>query len=258
MTLQWSPFWGLYARELLRTFRNPFVLLITIVQPFMWLAFFGSSFSAAPASVLEATFGTSNYIQFLLPGVLSTSMLTVGMFGSMSTIQDKRFGFMKRILITPTSKGLVFVTKALGSATRGLIQFPIMVAAALAFGISFHLTALEWAAWVATLMLLAIGFCSLFLAITARSTDWQTPGVVSNFITMPLMFASAALFGAKYFPSWMIAISDVNPITFSTLLGRSFVLGGAIDWSYFGYLAAFAGIMLTIGYVVSSRWLAVE
>jgi ABC-2 type transport system permease protein len=258
MKLAFSAFWGLYVREILRTFRNPFVLVITVVQPFMWLAFFGSSFSLLPASELEALFGASNYIQFLLPGVLSTSMLTVGMFGSMSTIQDKRFGFMKRILITPTSKGTVFVTKALGSATRGLVQFPIMIGAALAFGVAFHLVWWEWGVWILSLMLLATGFCALFLAITAQSTDWQTPGVVSNFITMPLMFSSAALFGSSHFPSWMQAISSVNPITFTALLGRSFVLGTATNWSYLGYLALFAGGMLAIGYFVSSRWLRVE
>jgi ABC-2 type transport system permease protein len=258
MRMPWSSLWGLYWREIARTFRNPFVLLITIVQPFMWLAFFGSSFSLLPASELQSLFGASNYIQFLLPGVLSTSMLTVGMFGSMSTIQDKRFGFMKRILITPTSKGTVFVTKALGSASRGLVQFPVMIAAALAFGVSFHLSPLEWAAWIGALMLLAIGFCSLFLAITARSTDWQTPGVVSNFITMPLMFASAALFGSSHFPAWMQAISKVNPITFSALLGRSFMLGTPTNWWDMGYLALFSMTMLGIGYFVSSRWLRVE
>ena len=258
MRSQTSAFWGLYSREILRTFRNPFVLLITIVQPFMWLAFFGSSFSTLPVAEVEALFGASNYLQFLLPGVLSTSMLAVGMFGSMSTIQDKRFGFMKRILVTPTSKGTVFLTKALGSATRGLVQFPVMIVAALAFGVSFHLSALEWVAWIVALMLLAIGFCSLFLAITARSTDWQTPGVVSNFITMPRMFASSALFGSSHFPPWMAAISSVNPISFSALLGRSFMLGTPTDWAYFGYLVIFAGLMLAIGYFVSSRWLKVE
>ncbi len=253
-----SQFWGLYAREVLRTFRNPFVMLITVVQPFMWLAFFGSSFGNVPKSYLEALFGASNYIQFLLPGGLSTSMLSVGMFGSMSTIQDKRFGFMKRILITPTSKELIFVSKAIGAATRGLVQIPVMIAAAVVFGVPFVLTPVQWVAWVAALFFLAIGFSSLFLAITAPSTDWQTPGVVSNFITMPLMFASTALFPSGNFPAWMQAISSVNPITFSALLGRSFVLGRAVDWSYLGYLAIFAFGMLAIGYAVSARWLKVE
>jgi ABC-2 type transport system permease protein len=253
-----SQFVGLYVREILRTFRNPFVLLITIIQPFMWLAFFGSSFANAPASFVQSFVGANNYIAFLLPGTLSTSMLSVGMFGSMSTIQDKRFGFMKRILITPTSKGVIFLSKALGSASRGLVQFPIMIVAATVFGVSFHLSAIEWVAWVSALFFLAIGFSSLFLAITASSTDWQTPGVVSNFITMPLMFASTALFSGQFFPAWMLAISSVNPITFSALLGRSFVLGTSVPWINLGYLALFASVMLVIGYFVSARWLKVD
>jgi ABC-2 type transport system permease protein len=252
-----SQFVGLYAREILRTFRNPFVLAITIVQPFMWLAFFGTAFNQF-GGALKALLGTSNYIEFMLPGVLSTSMLSVGMFGSMSTIQDKRFGFMKRILITPTSKGVIFLSKALGAASRGLVQIPVMIAAALAFGVPLHLTALAWAAWVVALFCLAIGFSSLFLAVTASSTDWQTPGVVSNFITMPLMFASAALVPSSGFPAWMEWISRYNPISFSALLGRSLVLGTPTDWSYLGELAIFAVAFLLIGYAVSARWLKVE
>ena len=252
-----SQLWGLYVREILRTFRNPFVLLITVVQPFMWLAFFGSGF-AQYAKDLASVYGTSNYIEFLLPGVLSTSMLSVGMFGSMSTIQDKRFGFMKRILITPTSKEVIFLSKALGSATRGLIQIPIMVAAAFAFGVTLHIAPLGWIVWVLALLLTAIGFSSLFLAITARSTDWQTPGVVSNFITMPLMFSSAALYPSSGFPEWMKVISAYNPISYTASLGRDLVLGGSVDAFAFGVLAGFAALMHTIGYVVSAKWLRVE
>jgi ABC-2 type transport system permease protein len=252
-----SQLWGLYAREILRTFRNPFVLLITVVQPFMWLAFFGSGFSQY-AKQLASVYGTSNYIEFLLPGVLSTSMLSVGMFGAMSSIQDKRFGFMKRILITPTSKQVIFLSKAFGSATRGLIQIPVMVAAAVAFGVSFHLSALEWCVWVLGLLFVAVGFSSVFLAITASSTDWQTPGVVANFITMPLMFASAALYPATLFPGWMKTISAFNPISYVATLGRTLVLGGGVDWTAFAYLAFFAAVMSTLGYFVSARWLKVE
>jgi len=252
-----SQLWGLYLREVLRTFRNPFVLLLTVVQPFMWLAFFGSGFSQFAKSAASA-FGTSNYIAFLLPGVLSTSMLSVGMFGSMSTIQDKRFGFMKRILITPTSKEVIFLSKALGAATRGLVQIPVMIAAAVAFGVVFTLSPLEWVVWVLALLFGAIGFSSMFLAITASSTDWQTPGVVSNFITMPLMFSSAALYPSAGFPVWMQWISKFNPISYSAEFGRSLVLGGGIVWLDLAYLAIFAGVMLTTGYFVSARWLRVE
>jgi ABC-2 type transport system permease protein len=250
-----TQFWGLYVREVTRTFRNPFVLVFTLVSPFMWLVFFGSSF-ATDSQYLHL--GTSNYIAFLLPGVLSTSMLSMGMFGSMSTIQDKRFGFMKRILITPTSKGVIFLSKAVGAATRGLIQIPVMIVAALVFGVQFTLTPLEWAAWMLALMATGLGFCSLFLAMTASSTDWQTPGVLSNFITLPLMFSSSYLIPNSTFPPWLKAISDVNPITYATEVGRGFVIGGGAPWTALGYVVAFGLVLLTIGYFVSARYLRVE
>ena len=257
---QGSQFAGLYAREILKTFRNPWVLVITVVQPFMWLAFFGSSFSRVPLSALEAILGTpiQSYLQFLLPGILATSMLTIGMFGSMSTIQDKRFGFMKRILITPTSKATVYLAKALGATTRGLVQIPIMVGAALLFGTQISGTPLMWLGWAVSLALLGLGFSCLFLALTASSTDWQTPGVISNFITLPLMFASGALFPASNFPAWMQTIAMYNPVTYAALFGRGIVLSGQADWLYLGYLAVFAGLMISIGTLVASRYLKVE
>ncbi len=260
---QGSQFSGLYLREIIKTFRNPFVIVITIAQPFMWLAFFGSSFGNVGNSaffdqtVLHAPVGTT-FIQFLLPGVLSTSMLSIGMFGSMSTIQDKRFGFMKRVLITPTSKATVYLTKTLGSATRGLVQIPVMLVAAWAFGVPFLGGVLDWLGFILGLTLLGVGFSAFFLAMTASSTDWQTPGVISNFITMPLMFASGALFPASNYPSWMQLIANYNPVGYASLLGRQVVVYGSFDWTYLGYLAVFAAAMLILGTAVASRYLKVE
>jgi ABC-2 type transport system permease protein len=259
---QGSQFAGLYYREVLKTFRNPWVLITTLVQPFMWLAFFGSSFANLPGgtATLSKFLGTNvtSYIQFLLPGVLATSMLSIGMFGSMSTIQDKRFGFMKRILLTPTTKATVYLTKALGSATRGLVQIPVMIAAAYAFGVRLDGDPLMWTGWILALALLGFGFSAAFLALTASSTDWQTPGVIANFITMPLMFASGALFPATNYPGWMQDIAAWNPVGYAALFGRGVVLSGNAHWIYLGYLGIFAGVMVAIGTLVASRYLKVE
>jgi ABC-2 type transport system permease protein len=257
---QGSQFQGLYARELLRTFRNPWVLVITLVQPFMWLLFFGNSFAAVPLSELELLLHIKiqSYLQFLLPGVLSTSMLTVGMFGAMSTIQDKRFGYMKRILLTPTRRATIYLAKALGSASRGIVQIPVMVAAALVFGVRFNGDPIMWAAWILGLVLLGFGFSCVFLAVTASSTDWQTPGVISNFITMPLMFASNALFPSANFPSWMQVIANWNPVSYAALFGRAVVVQGIAHWNYLGYVAIFAALTAIIGTAVASKYLKAE
>jgi ABC-2 type transport system permease protein len=258
---QGSQFVGLYVREALRTFRNPWVLVITLVQPFMWLAFFGSSFALLPASELDAVIHAppgTGYIEFLLPGVLATSMLSIGMFGSMSTIQDKRLGFMKRILLTPTQKATVYLAKATGSATRGLVQLPVMLVAAYVFGVRYHGNVLMWVGWVGCLVLLGLGFSAMFLAVTASSTDWQTPGVISNFITMPLMFASGALFPSSNYPPWMQTIAAWNPVGYTALFGRGVVVSGVANWAYLGYVALFAALMIGIGTFVAARYFKVE
>ncbi|MGI0054004.1 MAG: ABC transporter permease, partial [Thermoplasmata archaeon] len=173
-------------------------------------------------------------------------------------IQDQRFGFMKRILLMPTSKAPVYVSKALGRATRGLVQIPVMLVAALAFGVRFDGDLLMWAGWIVGLVLLGLGFSCLFHAVTAPSTDWQTPGVISNFITMPLMFASGALFPSANFPGWMQDIAAVNPVSCSALFGRGIVVCGTADWTYLGYLGLFAAVMLTVGTLVASRYRKVD
>lgn len=259
---QFQQFYGLLARELLKTFRNPFVIAITLVQPFMWLALFGGMMSQLPTSeldsfLLHAPPGTS-YLAFLLPGVLATGMMSIGMFGSMSTIQDKRFGFMKRVLLTPTGRATVYLSKAMGSATRGMVQIPVMLVAAWAFGVSFQGDLLMWIGWMLGLVLLGVGFSAFFLAMTASSTDWQTPGVISNFITMPLMFASGALLPSKNYPQWMQDIVRVNPVAYTATLGRSVIVHDSANWAALGYVALFAVIMIGIGTLVASRYLKVE
>ena len=72
-----NQFTGLYIREIKNTFRNPAVIVLSIVQPLLWIVFFGSSFASAPVKFLQDLFHTDNYIAFLLAGQLSTSMLFV-------------------------------------------------------------------------------------------------------------------------------------------------------------------------------------
>lgn len=231
---------------------------MTFIQPIMWLIFFGSSLGNIPSSFLQTFFHTNNYVAFLLPGELSTGMLFVGMFSSMSLIQDKRFGYLKRILVTKTPKAAVFLSKVLGATTRGLLQIPVMLITATFFGVRYPDDLVGFSETILAIVLLGLGLSSAYVMITMRSQDWQTPGVVSNFINLPLMFSSSALFPRSFFPFWMQDLSDVNPISYSADIGRSFVLEGDPNIMYVLYLVIFAVVMLSIGIVMSRRWLVAE
>jgi ABC-2 type transport system permease protein len=250
--------YALFAREVKKTYRNHAVVVMMVIQPLMWLIFFGSSLTHLPADLLSSLFHTSNYISYLLPGELATGMVFIGMFSSMSMIQDKRFGFLKRILVTKAPKESIFLGKVLGAASRGLIQIPVMVVTAMLFGVIFHTNAFYIFIWILSLFLMGIGLASIYSVITMKSKDWQTPGVVSNLINLPLMFSSTALFPATLFPKWMQILSSFNPISYAAAIGREALYGGQVNFLYFGYLVFFSALFLGIGFLASRRWLVAE
>lgn len=250
---------ALYEREMKRFFRSRYMWVMILAQPIMWIIFFGSSFSQVPKEFLETFFHTTDYIAFIVPGELSVSMMMIGSFSSMSLIQDKRLGYLRRILITPTRKSAVFYAKVLGGMTRGIIQVPIMILVSLLVGVKYNVDWLGLLEWIIGLIFLGIGFSSLYGIITANTSDWQAPGVVSNLLNLPLMFSSTALFPTAFFPSWLKLISDGNPLTYAAELGRDALLyGDPPNPLYLLYLVAFGIIMLVIGTIVIEKYLTVD
>ena len=189
---------GLYTREIKNTYRNPAIIVVSIIQPLLWIIFFGSSFSSAPKLFLENFFHTNNYLAFLLSGQLSTSMLFVGMFSSLSLIQDKKSGYLRRVMVTPTNNFIIFLAKVLGASTRGMFQVPIVFLGVMLLGVIMP-SPLGIISLVAALFLLSLGLSSIYLLITMKSSDWQIPTVLANFINLPLMFSSTLFFLKKTF-----------------------------------------------------------
>ena len=251
-------FYALFAREVLKTYRNVAVVVMMVAQPIIWLAFFGSSFGSAPASFLTEFFHTSNYIAFLLPGIMTVSMLFVGMFGAMSLIQDKRLGFLKRILVSSPSKPAIFLGKVFGAMTRGLFGIPILLVVALAFGVSLPANPMAYVDLVGALFFFSLGMVSIYFIITIRSSDWQTPGVIANCINLPLMFASTAIFPETLFPSWMRTIASFNPVTYAADVGRGALLSTGVNTVYILYLALFGIAFMALGMFLSKKWLSAD
>ena len=117
---------------------------------------------------LENFFHTNNYLAFLLSGQLSTSMLFVGMFSSLSLIQDKKSGYLRRVMVTPTNNFIIFLAKVLGASTRGMFQVPIVFLGVMLLGVIMP-SPLGIISLVAALFLLSLGLSSIYLLITMKA-----------------------------------------------------------------------------------------
>jgi ABC-2 type transport system permease protein len=281
-----SPFHGLWAltnRELKRWYKNPIVLLLSLLQPVIWLGLFGKAMNFGaiisgnafnipglniPKSVLDQlanqvmlqTFGTSDYFSYLTVGVLSFIPLFMAMQSGMSVVWDRRFGFLNKLLSTPLARGSVPIAKVLASSIRGLIQAAIVLVIGILLGMeTSNFSVLGILGTFAGLFLLVMGFASLFVMLAVRSTSQDTQMMVINLLILPLSFTSNAIFPIKYMPDWLQVIAKVNPLTYATDISRQLLLGstGMVSLGLdFLYLGIFAVALTTIGTVVSWRFLS--
>ncbi len=251
--------YALYKREVLKMLRSRYMWLMIAAQPVMWIIFFGNSLAGLPSALLTQFFGVGNYLSYMLPGMVSITMMATGMFSSMSLVFDKRMGYLKRVLTTPTPKAAVFLAKALGAATRGLLAVPVILAVGALLGVDYSVNFASLALWIAALVAAGVGFAGLFTALTVNTSDFHAPGVVSNFITMPLMFTSTALFPRQFFPDWLKAVSAVNPLTYLTELGRGAITYGAPpDTTAFIYLLVFSAAATATALLLVERLLTAD
>lgn len=284
--LNTSPIHGLWAltnRELKKWYKAPVLLFMSLIQPVVWLGLFGKAMDfgalftggafnipgldipkqvldTISTQVMQAAFGTTDYFSFLAVGMLSFVVLFTSMFSGMSIVWDRRFGFLDKILTTPIARGSIVLGKVLSSVLRSLAQAAVVLVIAALLGIDLaNITILGLVGTFAALFLMSFGLSSLFVMLALRSTDWQSQMAIMNLLNLPLLFASNALFPAKFMPSWLQYLVMVNPISYGTDVGRQLLLGTAGMSSVafdFLFLVGFAALFSTIGIVLSWRLLS--
>ena len=203
----------IWYRDLLRFTRDRARLVGSLAQPVLFLLVFGvglSSALGAGGGVFPPGF---TYIQFMFPGVVGMTVLMTSIFSAMSIVWDREFGFLREILVAPIDRSAVAVGKALGGATQAMIGGIIMLIFAPFVGVK--LTVLGVLELIPLLFLLAFSLTSLGIAIASRMKSMQGFQVVMNFLMMPMLFLSGALFPLAGLPLWMTVLTRFNPVTYA-------------------------------------------
>jgi len=263
--------WALTNRELMKWYKTPVLLFMTLIQPVIWLGLFGQAMnfskvfggSGLPTSqvaiLLKGVFGVSDYFSYMAVGMLTFVILFTAMFSGMSIVWDRRFGFLDKVLSTPVSRGAIVMGKVFSAVVRSLIQAAIVLVLAVLLGMDTgSITALGVAGTFLALFLLTIGLSTFFLMLALRSNDWQTQQAIMNLLNLPLLFGSNALFPITAMPVWLQTFVRINPISYTTDIGRQLLLGapGFAPLGFdFLFLIGFSILFSTIGIVMSWKLL---
>jgi ABC-2 type transport system permease protein len=214
-------------------------LVTRMVQPVLWLLIFGQIFSRIRAIPT----GNLSYLEYLTPGILAQSALFVAIFFGIQIIWERDAGILTKVMVTPTPRAAIVMAKAFAAGLRGLAPVVVLVPVALLLGVGITLNPLKLIAAAIALMLSAGFFACLSMAIAGIAQTRDRLMGVGQLMTMPLFFASNALYPIDIMPTWLQVISQVNPLTYLVNALRGLLVDAPANlWADFGVLVGAAVI----------------
>lgn len=243
-------------RELLKFFRAKTRLLVTVIQPLIWLGLMGNMMQGLTQNPFIAKLlGTGSYLAFMTPGIILMTVLFGGVFAGMSIVWDRRIGYLEKLLAAPISRAAIPLGKMVASAVQGGFQGLLIVLIAWGLGVRFAtgLLGVIFALVVAmTFSLILSGFS---LALASQIKTQETLMALVNFFTMPLMFTSNALFPKEAMPHWLATIAQINPVTHAVTPIREVLLFGW-NWSAIWVsLVVIGGLALLMTFLAGQSFL---
>ncbi len=204
-----------------RKLRHDFSELITrAIQPALWLLLFGGVF--AKTRIIPT--GGLPYLDFLAPGILGQSALFASIFYGVAIIWERDLGITNRFLVSPTPRSALVLGKALSAGVRSLSQVVIVYGLALLLGVRLRWNPLALVGVVAVIVIGAALFATFSLIIACLVKTRERFMGIGQLLTMPLFFASNALYPISLMPDWLRPISRINPLSYEVDALRALML----------------------------------
>ena len=197
-------------------------LWMRTVQPALWLLIFGEVFN----TIRGLAPGGYSYMQYIAPGVLAQSVLFVAIFYGINIVWERDVGLLTKLLSTPSSRLSVVVGKALAAGVRGIFMGVMLFGLALIIGVNVRFDPLDVAGVFFVVVLFAMCFASLSMTLASFLKTRDRMMGIGQVITMPLFFASNAIYPITLMPPWLQSVSRYNPLSYVVDAMRSMLLTG--------------------------------
>ncbi len=226
-------------------------LLTRAIQPVLWLVIFGKTFSRIHA--ISKPNGVP-YLDYLTPGVLAQSTLFVAVFYGIQVIWERDAGVLAKLMVTPTPRSALVLGKGFAASVRAAAQVVVVIVVALLLGVHLKLAPWRIVGSMAAVALGAAFFACLSITVAGLVLSRERLMGIGQAITMPLFFASNALYPIALMPPWLQWVSRVNPPSYQVNALRRLLLGfPAHYWTDFGILALAVTLAVTVAASVLPR-----
>lgn len=228
-------------------------LVTRAVQPLLWLVVFGETFT----HIRAIPTGNVSYLSFLAPGILAQSVLFISIFAGIAIIWERDLGVIHKFLASPTPRVSLVVGKGLASGIRALPQAIVIYIVALLLGANLQVNPLCILGVLVMAVLGAACFSTFSLIIACLLKTRDRVMGIGQVLTMPLFFASNAIYPISLMPRWLQVIANINPLSYVVGALRTLMLTTTTDYSSlfldFGVLLGVTIVLVAIGAALYPR-----
>jgi len=233
-----------YLRALLR---QPAFVIITLIQPLIWLLLFGALFKAVTQI---PGFSGRSYIDYLMPGVVVMLAVSSAGWTGMAFIEDMNSGVMDRMLVAPAWRGAFNLGSVAQSMISVVLQTILIVLLALLLGAHYENGIGGILVLLVVAALLAAIFASFSNGLAILTGQRETLIGAVSALLLPLTFLSGALMQLSLAPGWIGTVAKFNPVDWAATAARSSTTE-SFDW---GLVAGRVGLLTAL--VVLAAWFA--
>jgi ABC-2 type transport system permease protein len=201
---------------------DPFELITRAVQPTLWLLVFGQVMGRARAFPT----GELRYIDFMTPGILAQSVLFISIFFGISVLWERDMGVTHKLLVSPTPRTALVLGKALSAGIRGITQACIIYILALVSGVKMNFAPQAILGVIVTIIITASFFSTFSMIIACLVKTRERFMGIGQVLTMPLFFASNAIYPISIMPPWLQVVSQINPLSYIVDILRALMIQG--------------------------------
>jgi ABC-2 type transport system permease protein len=217
--------WVNFKRWNLKAVRNPFVLVVSLVQPVIFLVLFTQVFGGVVEGTLRGPAGGLNYETYLAPAIAIQVAIAAAVTSGVGLVNDIENGMFEKVLVSPMNRTAVFLGKTLAEVARIAAQIVIILVLSVALGAEIATGVLGALGIVGVGVLFSLSFAAFSNSLAVLTRDQESTIIGANLLQFPLLFLSSAFIPLETLPGWIRAFATVNPVTYAVDAARAIMLG---------------------------------
>ncbi len=233
------------GRSMRHIFRSLDTIITVTIMPIAFMLLFVYVLGGAIQT------GTDNYVNYLLPGILLSAIVSGISYTAYRLFMDMQRGIFERFHSMPIARSAALWGHVLTSLVSNAISVVVIILVALIMGFRSSAGVLSWlaVAGILALFTLALTWVAAIAGLSATSVDGA---VAFSYPLIFLPFISSAFVPTKSMPSGVRAFAENQPVTFIVDAIRSLLAGRPVGNDIWIALAWCVGIML-VAYIFAMR-----